>query len=80
MGKRDKARRVKGGVLIGEGHREVFMSDSLIKDMDNYMAVGDRKAKVDRVREWLRRAYRLDYQGNRGTALEGGPSKAGESL
>jgi len=50
---------VKGGVLIGEGHREVFMSDSLIRDMDNYMAIDDRKAKAEKVRDWIRRAYRL---------------------
>lgn len=59
MPKRDRVRKVKGGVLIGEGHREVFMSDSLIRDMDSYMAVGDRQAKADRVRDWIKRAYRL---------------------
>lgn len=64
MGKQDKARRVKGGYAIGKGHREVFIGDSLLEGMANWLdqpghnGNGTRRDDANRVREWLRRAYR----------------------
>lgn len=55
----EKRRKVQGGVMIGEGHKEVFVSDLLIQDMDRWLAVGTRRQKAADVRAWLTKAYKL---------------------